>query len=307
MKTLHTPILILIPMMILTLPGCSEGNRRLATVASLSAPFLADESTLGEVAGQRGRGEAEFAASPSRAEEPLTLAVQPFDGMDQYLIKTARVTVESGDAAASLRFLSQAAADCGGYVANLNESVDNLGRRNITVEIRVPSAQLEDTLLQLAGLGKVLQKTVTTQDVSEEYLDADARMRNLKRTEARVLEHLDRMGTLEDILKVENELTRVRQQIEQLEGRLRYLDQRVTFSTIHCTFFDAPKTGPVTPPATFSTGEELSTAVRALVGFAQVVWVVLIWIGVWSPVWLLCGLLPAILVRRRLRAQHMAG
>lgn len=209
-------------------------------------------------------------------------AIQP----DRYLIKNASLTVETDDARKALARLSEATATTKGYVADLQEYQDALGRRTITVQVRVPADKFDHTIQQLEALGKVLSKHVTTEDVTEEYVDTESRTRNMKRTEERLLDHLQRTARLEDILRVENELTRVREHIARLEGRLRFLSHRVSYSTLTITLTETPKARTVMPVDTFSTGQVASDAARSLVTFAQSLWARLIWIGVWAPVWL---------------------
>jgi len=114
---------------------------------------------------------------------------------------------------------------------------------------------------------------------------------------------------LEDIIAVERELTRVREEIERLEGRMRYLGHRVAFSTAAITLQEKPRTQPLLPPESFSTGRVASEATRALVSFGQGLWARVIWAGVWAGVWAPLAVL-AWAVRqwiRRLRARRRAG
>jgi hypothetical protein len=141
-------------------------------------------------------------------------------------------------------------------------------------------------MLELQSLGKVLERQVTAEDVTEEFVDSQARLRNLKKTEERLVAHLSRTGKLSDTLLVEKELTRVRQEIEQIEGRLRFLSHRIAFSTITLTLSEAARSLAMTPPEHYSTGKITSDAVRSLVGFAQEVWSTVIWLAVWAVVWL---------------------
>jgi predicted nuclease with TOPRIM domain len=154
---------------------------------------------------------------------------------------------------------------------------------------------------RLGMLGKVLNRHVSTEDVTEEYVDTDARLRNLKRTEERLLAHLDRTGELKGIVEVERELNRVREEIERLEGRLRYLSHRVDFSTFNVTFQEKPKAEPVVPPETFSIAKIASQATRGLVGFLQGLSKCIVWLGIWSVVWVPLLLLVLFLARRAIR------
>src|SRR6185503_15131936 len=137
----------------------------------------------------------------------------------------------------------------------------------------------------LESLGKVLERQVTAEDVTEEFVDSQARLRNLKRTEARLLEHLGRTGKLSDTLLVEKELARVRQEAEQLEGRLRFLSHRIAFSTITVTLREAAREQALVPPEHYSGGKVASDATRNLVEFGQNLLSIAIWIGVWAIVW----------------------
>jgi len=110
-------------------------------------------------------------------------------------------------------------------------------------------------------------------------------LRNLEKLETRLLAHLDRTGAMNDILGVERELSRVRGESEQLQGRINDLSNQISFATIRADLSAVPSAGPINPASTFSTGRTFSDAARNLLNFARVLWVVTIWIGVWVPVW----------------------
>jgi len=245
-----------------------------------------------------GEPTAEGAATPNMDLAALSSSVEP----DRYLIKNATMIVEVQDAKEALQRLTAAIEGAGGYVGNLQESVNALGRRSVMVQIRVPADQFDKALQGMEPLGKIINRQVTTQDVTEEYVDTDSRSRNLKRTEERLLDHLNKSARLEDTLRLEQELTRVREQIERLDGHLRVLGNRVRLSTIQVTLQEAPQAEPIVPAATFSTAKVASESVRSLVAFSQRQWTKAIWVGVWSAVWLpplLVAWLAYRLVRRR--------
>lgn len=222
---------------------------------------------------------------------------------DLYLIKNATITLEAVDSRAATEKLVASLEPLNGYVSNLNEHVDGLGRRTVTLQVRIPATAFDQSLVALEALGKVMSKQVSTQDVTEEYLDTESRSRNLKKTEERLLDHLNRAAQLEDILRVEQELTRVREEIERLEGRLRFLQDRVSFSTITVTIQESAKAEPIVPPQSFSTAREFSKALRSLVAFLQGVWSRIIWVFVWLPMYVLpAGI--AWYVFRRIRRRY---
>jgi hypothetical protein len=229
----------------------------------------------------------------------------PEEAPDRYLIKNATFNLEVEDARQACEQLTGEVAAVGGYVSNLDEQTDGLGRRRISLQVRVPADQIDGAMTGLEALGRVLAKNVNTEDVTEEYTDTDARVRNLKKTEERLLDHLSKAFLIDNTLKIETELSRVREQLERLEGRLRYLGHRVRFSTIAVTLQEKPKAEALRPVQTFSSAQVVSEALRSLVAFGQRLWERVLWLAVWSPVW---GLLLAlaVLVYRRLRKRLRA-
>jgi hypothetical protein len=275
--------------------------------AEMPMADMAGETLMAESVVYKGRAETSAATpaptSPSDASGVGGLDVLAQSKPDRYLIKNATVIVETEDARAATEQLTAALAQVDGYVSDLHETVNAFGKRTVVMQIRIPSDRFDQSMLQVETLGKVLNKQVNTQDVTEQYVDTEARARNLKRTEERLLEHLSRAGVLEEVLRVEQELTRIRQEIERLEGQLRFLGDRVAYSTISITLQEAARSEPITPAESFSTGKVFSEAMRSLVGFGQGIWARVIWILVWSPVWLV-PVLVGYFVYRRWRKQQ---
>jgi hypothetical protein len=230
-----------------------------------------------------------------------SLAVIETSQPDRYLIKNATLVIETDDARKASEQLVAAVQELGGYVSDFREAVDALEHRSIQIQVRVPAHQFQKTMSRLDTLGKVLNRHVSTEDVTEEYVDTDARLRNLKRTEERLLAHLDRTGELKGIVEVERELNRVREETERLEGRLRYLTHRVDYSTFNVTLQEKPKAEPVVPPETFSIAKIATQATRGLVGFLQGLSKCIVWLGIWSVVWVPLLLVILFLVRRAIR------
>jgi hypothetical protein len=299
-------------------PNTVVADRKMMTSAPMSQYGSDGNAGGGESAASNGQmmkqdydGAAPVAASPAAnganaEEKPTRLTAVADSAPDRYLIKNATVAVEVGNVKQAAAKLVADAKALKGYVSDMHESVDSLDSRTITVQVRVPAREFDGFMQQFEGLGKVQEKQVTTQDVTEEFVDSQSRLRNLKATELRLLDHLHRTGKLSDTLLVETELTRVRQELEQLEGRLRFLAHRVDFSTIAVTLRETAHIQALTPPQSFSSGQVASEAIRSLVGFGQSLWTLVIWIGLWSVVWLPPVLAAYYLVwkRRRHRGQR---
>jgi hypothetical protein len=102
-----------------------------------------------------------------------------------------------------------------------------------TLILRVSSASFDRVVRGVSGLGEVLAESISAQDITEAYYDLQARLKNARRLEARFLELLEKQtGKVSDLLEVERELARVREQIEQFEGKLRLFDHQVELSTL---------------------------------------------------------------------------
>jgi uncharacterized membrane protein YccC len=121
-------------------------------------------------------------------------------------------------------------------VGNTSVSGGEQATRSATLELKIPAARFDQAVGGLRPLGKVESVQVHAEDVGEEYVDLSARTANARRLEERLLGLLaTRTGKLEDVLAVERELARVRQEIDTQEGRLRYLRTRAAVSTLNVT------------------------------------------------------------------------
>ncbi|MBI5091905.1 MAG: DUF4349 domain-containing protein, partial [Candidatus Hydrogenedentes bacterium] len=182
-----------------------DTSRHMGELAAAPAAQVAGKAMTAAATEPSSLQAAEGAGQPAIGIGAMA-ASQP----DRYLIKNATILIETDDARAATDQLTASLQTLGGYVGDLHESTDGLGRRSVTMQIRVPADKFDTSMQSLESIGKVLNKQVTTQDVTEEFVDTDARTRNLKKMEERLLDHLNRFGELKDILGVEKELTRVR-------------------------------------------------------------------------------------------------
>jgi len=101
-----------------------------------------------------------------------------------------------------------------------------------TITLRIPAENFEDVIKEIEKVGDLKEEKITLEDVTEQYIDLTARLNNLKRQEQRYLEILEMAVTVEEVLTVENQLGRIRGDIESMEGRVLYLDNRISLSTI---------------------------------------------------------------------------
>jgi len=161
------------------------------------------------------------------------------------VIRTGQVSIQVDSLEPAVRLVTDLAGRVGGFLANTSMQTGEGASRTATLEIRLPADRYSGAIEQLRTIGKIISATSNAQDVGEEFVDVTARVTNAKRLEERLLNLLaTRTGKLEDVLGVERELARVREEIERYEGRIRYLQAQVAMSTLSITVFEpAPIVG----------------------------------------------------------------
>lgn len=167
----------------------------------------------------------------------------------------------------------------GGYIGELNTSTPQDAARNLTATLRIPSGQMEAAIADLKALGHVDGEQESGEEVTKEFVDRDARIKNSEQTEQRLLAVLrDHTGKVKDILEAEQEIARVRGEIEQMQADQRELTTRVNFATVQLSVaeeYKAKLNGTVPP----STGRRLWNA--AVEGYRAAVESV-VGLGIWA-------------------------
>ena len=154
------------------------------------------------------------------------------------VIKTAdlRMAIPEGDLEEVVQDATSIAAAKGGFILSSRVSDERFGSGSVV--LRVPYDRFEDTLADLKELGDVRQEQVAGEDVSEEFIDLEARLRNWRSQETVMLQLMQRATTIDQTIRVQNELSRVQLEIEQIRGRLDYLQDQTAFSTIAVSVFE---------------------------------------------------------------------
>lgn len=160
-------------------------------------------------------------------------ATQSAPSSSSMVIRSGTASVQVDSLEIAIGALRTRSAAFGGFVGNTSIALGEDQVRRATLEIKVPAAQYDAAIAGLTPLGKVESVNSTAEDVGEEFVDLTARVANARRLEARLITLLDtRAGKLQDALAVERELSRVREEIERIEGRARYLSARAAMSTL---------------------------------------------------------------------------
>ncbi len=256
---------------------------------------------------QSGTGAGSFSGPASRsgtAPEHMAMAPAPVEDksgnggigeqsrIEPKVIRQGEVAFETSSLAETRDFLTGLMDRYEGYASS-----DNQYRLNDRLEaqliVRVPSSNFDPLLADLEGrVGRFESKTVSSSDVTEEYLDLSLRIQIQKETEQRYREILSQAKSVKDILEVERYISQLRSDIESLEGRLNYLANRVSYSTLTIRCYQLN-------PRIVAFSSRLNVAVND--GWNNFIWFVLGIITLWP--FLLAGLLLVLilLVIRRIR------
>lgn len=238
MKAYHLLLIAL-----LALAGCDSGTATPGRSDSVFLdPAVSAPQELGGLSVERAPPVARGASrSVPPAPPPVTgqPAVVSTDSgvaptvLPTMLIRTGNAMVEVDSLEPAVIRVRQLAQQLGGFVANTSMHVGQREMRQATLQLRIPAARFDEAISGLTPIGEVESVNVTAEDVGEEFVDVSARVANARRLEERLITLLaTRTGRLEDVLAVERELARVREEIERHEGRLRYLRTRAAVSTL---------------------------------------------------------------------------
>ena len=257
----------------------------------------------------------EVPAKAKALASPADTAADPLSGqpaaVDRKIVYTADLNLIVEDLSAMVAEVRSLTDAAGGFIGDVSETGRVGSYRSATLVLRVPSSQYAPLLGRLSELGEVESRRETADDVTERYVDLEARIANKRREETRLIELLeDATGQLADVLAVEKELSRVREEVERYEGRLNVLRDQVELSTITVSAEERVRYEPEKPR---TLGDQSASvwhnSVRRVGDFfrrlvlefvAFVPWLV-VWIPLGMVVWLIIRT-----VRRRRRGTSRA-
>lgn len=193
-------------------------------------------------------------ARPNLAESPDSPLV------NRKLVRNAQVEIEIANFDEAVQKITAFANEERGYVATTSSEKQANGKLKGEIVVKVLPENLDRFLQKIHGLGELKNQTLGTEDVTKAYFDTDARLKNARVMEQRLIDMLKtKTGKVSDLLQVEKELGRVREGIEKMQGELKYWDSQVQFATVTIALAEKD----LEEPATFLVKERAQLALYA--------------------------------------------
>ncbi len=261
---------------------------------SMEAAAPSTEQQANGIAADVARGAASNSSSPT---EPTTGVPQA----QPKLVKTAQITLTVDSVKQSIGKVTAIARQQQGDILGLQDQIppNRSTRHTASLQLRVPQAKLDATINNLTALGTVQQQAITAEDVSTQLVDFQARLRNLRNTETMLLKIMERSGSIGDVLKVSQEVSNVRSQIEQLDAQLTNLSNRVAYSVVSVTLEEAIASIPPQTPLATEMQESWEQASHAVGQFTVGLMKLGIWLVAYSPYWLILAIAATVWSQRR--------
>lgn len=218
---------------------------------------------------------------------------------DRKVVRNSDISLLVKDVRGTLDQITNHAKTVGGFMVNSSTSTPEEGGSG-SISIRVPSAQLDSTLQFLRGLAvRVVSENISGSDVTDQYTDTEARLLTLTQTKATFEAMLGKATEVDEILKVQQSIFQVQDQIDSLKGQLEYLKNTSESSLVSIYLSTDELALPYSPSEPWRPAIVFKTAVRSLVMNFRAVANVAIWLGVYLPVILVVGVILW-LVKRKL-------
>ena len=288
-------------------PNASSGSARqeksLGTVTTRASSSLV-QAPAG-VAAVNAAAPPPAAARESAIQTESTLPPPAFAGrilQRPQLIRTGSMSLLVPDVERAVGQLTALAQMQFGDVVSLDDETPSQPgvRHTAQVQLSVPSDRFDGTMAALAKIGAVQSRSINAENVSDQIVDAQARLRNLRHTEADMLRILDRSGKIPDVLDVTQQIAQVREQIEQLDAQLQSMQHRVAYSTISIAIEDEKPVASAEPSFGTQLGDAWTAATRSVRNVSLKLASVVLLLVAFAPYWLTISII-ALVIANRLR------
>ncbi|MBT2765304.1 DUF4349 domain-containing protein [Paenibacillus sp. ISL-20] len=299
-------------LIVLLVSGCSSGSQDKS--AGGAAAVESQETSVDQASNQTDGGEAEAkngtaVTSKNSVEEPASADAElpnmpspaqasgaGFNsqdlsgGLNKKLMYKANIVMEIQDYGKAQSEVRNTVTLSGGYIVNFSETQSS-SEKGGTFIVKVPANDFSSFLNRLENIAhENLQRSIEGQDVTEEYVDLESRLKAKQIMEEQYVAFMKKATKTTDLVAFANELERIQSEIEQMKGRMRYIDQNVSYSTVEIRLYETPqkKDDPKTSAIQAPLGQRISQAFQ---GSIDVITIIVQWIIV-----ILSGSLPVLVI-----------
>ena len=292
MKRLFFLPLMAVLVLAVAVAACGAGSDESGEFATTDQYSAADSENSKVVLERALSGAPGAPGSPGPQGEPAPAGAET---IQRKIVTNVDMNVRVDDVNKAMEAVTQLVESSGGFVVSVTRNEDDF-ESYAFMSFRVPSNNLEATLSRVRDISeRVERENRSSQDVTTEFVDVEARLGNLRAAEQQLMVLFERSGKVSDVLEVQRELINVRGQIESLQGRLNYLSQTTATSLVSVWFHPTTDPAPITDPG-WSPSETARGATRGLASFGRWFVDVVITIAIFSPVWVPVIVLIAALV-----------
>ena len=257
----------LFPIVLLAACGQGASEESAALMAEDTAEMAAASSQSAPAAFPVPGSEFGIAQEKTASADGMMAEPEPVEGGQASLISSQRRTISRASVSVEVEEVQRAvervnaiAEAYGGFVEQLSSSGSGPAMR-ADLTVRVLQEDFTNAVLEIQNLGEVQGLNLGQEDVTEQFIDLEARLKSAQREEESLLALLDQASNIEHVLTIERELSRVRSQIERLQGQLNYLQQRSDLATIQVSLFP-PEERLRLPPSAHLSIEDTGVSAR---------------------------------------------
>ena len=208
---------------------------------------------------------------------------------ERKISKNAQLEIKVKSLDDSMNFITQKTNSYSGYIVNSSSNTPNSDYeiKTANMSVRVPSDSLDEFLKEIkVHANETKHESIYTQDITEEYIDVKAKITSMESSEQRLKNLLDKTESVKEIVEVEKELSRLRAEIDSLKGRFKFIENSVVTSLVHIYMEEIPNPVSINDPS-WNTRDIALDAIKALSSFGQFLVSVIVFIFVFTPVWIL--------------------
>lgn len=289
--------------LLVLLVACSASDSASESKSSYETQESSNDMATGDTGGTDGEAESENVSAEESESSPVETV--------RMIIHNAKLSVNVKELDVAQSNIEKKVEEFGGYIVESNVYQEDEQTSRGSMIVRIPEKHFENFLTEAEGqAAEILERKVTGQDVTEQYVDLESRVNSKRAVEARLLEFMGNAEKTEDLLKISSDLAKVQEEIEVMVGKMKFLQNQTSFTTIELTMYENRVIVPVIDSKELNTWDktkkQLATSTNSLLATGSAL--IVFFIGN-LPVLLILGAVGYVvyfIIRRRLRNEKKA-